>query len=138
MERDPQWTLIKDLFLAAAARHGEERSRYLAEHCIDSEMRREVENLPEASERTAVMELEADHTLTESAFAPPLTPGSHLGHYKIRKKLGSGGMGWVYEAHDEYLRRTVAIKVLPPGGIGEEQRRRFTREAQSASALNHP
>src|SRR5262249_7568581 len=44
----------------------------------------------------------------------------------------------VYEATDEKLRRTVAIKVLPPGEIDEDLRRRFTREAQSASALNHP
>lgn len=68
-----------------------------------------------------------------------LAPGKRLGHYTIGKKLGGGGMGVVYEAADERLARTVAIKVLPPSRTGDEEaRKRFQREAQSASALNHP
>jgi len=65
--------------------------------------------------------------------------GQTLGHYRIREKLGSGGMGEVYRARDERLKREVAIKILSPkSGIATETRHHVLREAQSASALNHP
>lgn len=68
-----------------------------------------------------------------------LSPGAKLGRYEIRSKLGEGGMGEVYLALDTELNRTVAIKLLPQEFAANEQRlRRFTQEAQSASALNHP
>ena len=69
---------------------------------------------------------------------PLLESGRLLGHYRIGGRLGRGGMGWVYEAHDMQLERTVAIKVLAPGAHDDATRRRFAREAQAASALNHP
>src|SRR5262245_18978351 len=60
-------------------------------------------------------------------------------HYRILSKLGAGGMGEVYLAEDIRLRRKVAIKLLPQGVVADEEaKRRFTREAQAASALNHP
>ncbi len=66
-----------------------------------------------------------------------LTLGSRLGHYEILSPLGSGGMGVVYRARDCVLERTVAIKVL--GHEGETAgAQRMLREAQAASALNHP
>jgi serine/threonine-protein kinase len=65
--------------------------------------------------------------------------GQTLSHYRIESKLGEGGMGVVYKAHDLRLNRPVAIKVLPPEATANpERKRRLVQEAQTASALNHP
>src|SRR6185295_5271687 len=68
-----------------------------------------------------------------------LSAGSRLGWYVIEAPLGAGGMGEVYRARDSKLNRAVAIKVLPELFAGDEDRlARFTREAQTLAALNHP
>src|SRR4030095_6170473 len=65
--------------------------------------------------------------------------GRVLGRYRIESKLGEGGMGVVYKAHDTHLDRTVAIKVLPHEKVADpERKQRFVQEAKAASALNHP
>jgi tetratricopeptide (TPR) repeat protein len=58
--------------------------------------------------------------------------------YRLDAKLGEGGMGIVYRAHDNLLDRPVAVKTLTPALFGEEGARRLVREAQSAARLNHP
>ena len=65
--------------------------------------------------------------------------GTKLGRYQIVKKIGEGGMGEVYLAHDEQLDRNVALKVLLPEFCCDAERvKRFKLEARAASALNHP
>jgi len=68
-----------------------------------------------------------------------MTPGTKLGRYEIRSKLGAGGMGEVYQGRDTQLGRDVAVKVLPTTISNDADRlRRFEQEACAASALNHP
>jgi tetratricopeptide (TPR) repeat protein len=65
--------------------------------------------------------------------------GQTLGHYRILDKIGAGGMGEVYRAHDEQLERDVALKVLPAGTLtNESTRKQFRTEALALAKLNHP
>lgn len=65
--------------------------------------------------------------------------GTQISHFKILSKIGEGGMGVVYRAEDLDLGRIVAIKVLPPHLVGDEDRRaRFVAEARTAAAVTHP
>ena len=77
---------------------------------------------------------------TEKVVAPPLLePDGHIGRFEIRRTLGAGGMGEIFEGYDTELQRTVAIKVLASKHIEDEtMKQRFLREARMASQLNHP
>src|SRR5436190_20385122 len=75
---------------------------------------------------------------SQPSRTPALT-GTIAGRFAILKLLGAGGMGQVYQAQDTKLKRVVAIKRMAPHLQKDERdRRRFLREAQQASALNHP
>ena len=64
-------------------------------------------------------------------------PGLRVGHYRLVKLVGRGGMGDVWEAHDEHLKRRVAIKFIRDAGQADEIAR-FKREASLAARLDHP
>ncbi len=72
-----------------------------------------------------------------AAFKYCSLAGCELGHYRIVEKIGEGGMGEVFLAHDEHLGNNVALKVLPPD-TDENRRGLFRKEAHALSKLNHP
>ncbi|MBS2020648.1 MAG: protein kinase [Deltaproteobacteria bacterium] len=80
--------------------------------------------------------------LADTGSAPPiveLESGSRIDRFRIEGVIGRGGMGVVYDAHDERLDRRVALKVLHPHLVGHAERRtRFSREAKAAAAVDHP
>src|SRR5678810_212719 len=79
-----------------------------------------------------------DPTIADDPGSALLAPGTQIGTYRVDARLGEGGMGMVYRATDTKLNRPVAIKVLNDRLADASARRRFQREAQTASSLNHP
>lgn len=78
-----------------------------------------------------------DKDKTQAHFL--IQEGAPVGHYRLVKKIGAGGMGEVWRAEDVLLTRDVALKFLPPNmSDNEEFRQRFFREARAAAGLNHP
>ena len=124
---------IERLYMAAIELQGEARATLLAQ--ADTEVRKEVEAMlaqPDRSNRPAW------ETEPESPTALNLGPGTQLGQYRIEAEIGAGGMGTVFRAIDTRLKRPVAIKFLSDDLADAAARRRFQREAQMASSLNHP
>jgi eukaryotic-like serine/threonine-protein kinase len=143
-----RWLQVETLYHAALEREPLARADFLEEACAgDEELRREVEELlrydgaAESFIQGNALAFEARRLKPEelSQTAPQLLPGQSVGAYKITALLGRGGMGVVYRARDERLRRDVAIKVLPATFANDADRlRRFEQEAHATSALNHP
>src|SRR5262245_12930932 len=75
-----------------------------------------------------------------ASLTPTATASSHavIGRYRILRLIGEGGMGAVYEAEQDHLRRTVALKIIKPGLAGPELLRRFEQESQALGRLQHP
>ena len=130
-----RWQRIKALQFAASELHGAARERYLSANCATPEERSEVERMLQSAAPTNFMNTPV---LGQRPTAVELRAGDKFGRYQIQSLLGAGGGGKVYRAHDPNLRRAVAIKVLQMAAVQESDRRRFKREAETASALNHP
>jgi len=127
MADNPDWPRVKELFHGALEREPAERAAFLHRSCGgEAGVRAQVERLLDAHEH-------ADGFIEQS---PVGMAGRVVGHYKIDRLIGSGGMGEVYRARDLELGRTVAVKIAL--GIDADTHARLRREAQHASHLNHP
>jgi eukaryotic-like serine/threonine-protein kinase len=138
-----RWHQIKAIFNSAIKYRPQERSVFLSQACAgDSDLRSEVESLIASHEKTGsfidapAYEAAAESLLHEQS---DLKSGQIIGSYEIVSFLSRGGMGEVYLAQDQRLRRRVALKLLPASYTKDADRlRRFEQEARAASALNHP
>jgi serine/threonine protein kinase len=138
-----RWRQIEDVFHGALERAPGERDSYLTAACSsDADFRAQVEALLSAHGRA---ENPLDSPAFELAAGPPVTEkgeigtGSVIGHYQILAPLGKGGMGAVYLAMHLGTRRYVALKVIAPELMAQQEFvTRFRHEAEAAGRLRHP
>jgi eukaryotic-like serine/threonine-protein kinase len=127
---------IEELYHAAVDMKGEARAELLAQ--ASPEIRRQVEAKLAQPSGSKLLDRPAWEVEPGFPTAPSLGPDAQLGQYKIETRIGAGGMGVVFRALDTKLHRPVAIKFLSDDLADAAARRRFQREAQMASSLNHP
>ena len=139
MTTPDRWRTIERLYHEACARPEEQRAAFLADACAsDVALRTEVESLlasaPAAAGFMSLPAVDAGMLNSEPSFT-----GRRIGPYTIQARIGAGGMGEVYRAHDSNLGRDVAIKILPSLFSTDPERcARFDREARLLASLNHP
>jgi serine/threonine protein kinase/formylglycine-generating enzyme required for sulfatase activity/dienelactone hydrolase len=135
-----KWREISKIFHLALEKSAGERREFLDEKCADNaDLRREIENLLDASEDVDSLLDSPKVGLASPEKQPKLKSGERLGSFEVVEMLGAGGMGEVYLAKDLRLNRLVALKILPSdSAVDINANRRFLREAQAAAALEHP
>src|ERR1700723_3501617 len=141
-----RWKRVDELLQAAVRLPAEQREAFLRQACAgDDLLVEEVRSLLRSHgelgdflEKAALDGGIQNVAQTEAPGNRDLV-GQTVAHYEVLRRLGSGGMGVVYEAKDMRLGRRGALKLLPEKLIGDERAlRRFAREARAASSLNHP
>ena len=140
-----RWKQIDELFDAVLDLPEAAREKYLFEKCSDEDLRSEVLSLLKATSADNFMEKSAMGVAAKNLAEVQAVRfntnflGQTIGTYKIENPVGAGGMGEVYLAYDEKLKRKVALKILPAEYTSSDERvKRFELEARAISALNHP
>lgn len=130
-----QWQQLKGILASALEQPPDARQAYLDRACAEPSLRRELESLIAAQEQSGSGFINRPTSTTKEI----LSTGTRIGSYEILAPIGAGGMGIVYKARDLKLGRLLALKFLPEGALANDAaRNRLLREAQNASALNHP
>ncbi|MHC4216840.1 MAG: serine/threonine protein kinase [Planctomycetota bacterium] len=133
-----QWDNLKLIFSSLVERPPEERAAYLDEACHgDSGLRAQVEAMVAAHEAPDPF-LEPPTREAGTAAEAVSATGRRIGRYEIKRVLGSGGMGTVYEAVQDHPHRMVALKVLRRGAASRQALKRFRHEAEILGRLRHP
>jgi predicted ATPase/class 3 adenylate cyclase len=141
---DERWRRIEEIFAAALECPAPSRASLLARECQDdTALRREVEQLIEAHERSGLVDTLANKLQAPARWRSRIDAvewaDRRVAQYLVLAPLGAGAMGWVYKARDERLGRMVALKFLPPHLVSHERAKdRFLLEARAAAALDHP
>ncbi len=138
-----RWQQIEKLCYEALELDSERREVFLTHICAgDETLGNEVRSMLAAHDRAGnflqqnAFELEAEALAQEKTLPLPV---QNFNHYRIISRIGAGGMGEVWLAHDNKLERNVALKFLPVQFTSDRDRlQRFVREAKAASGLNHP
>lgn len=142
-----KWQQLDKIFDLALEQAPHDRAAFLDEACTgDNELRRKLDALLVAHENAGsflerpALQIEAEALAAEQLQTNPSSAeGRMIGHYRISRRLGAGGMGEVYLAQDLSLDRQVALKLLPKHFTTDGERlRRFEQEARASSGLNHP
>jgi serine/threonine protein kinase/Tol biopolymer transport system component len=135
----PEWEQIERVMGHALELPEGQRAVYLERQ--PASIRAEVESLLSAYRRSSNFlgnETDAQRSAPSAQRLMEVDPGTQLGPYRLDAVIGQGGMGVVYRALDTKLNRPVAVKFLFEDLAKPAARRRFQREAQMASSLNHP
>ena len=135
-----EWDQVLELFHAAVESSPNERSKLLDEACgSDTAIRKAVEDLlREHDSAGSFLSRPAWESAGAAARAEPFAGGQRFQNFVLQEMLGRGGMGEVWSARDGELDRPVALKFLRARSASESDPSRIVREAQAASALNHP
>ncbi|MBL9030412.1 MAG: tetratricopeptide repeat protein [Phycisphaerae bacterium] len=135
------WSRIKPILARALDLETAARPAYLETACAgDADLRARVEGLLSADLRAEAEGMTADVAVAAAGLSGiPAVPqeGRRIGRYHVKRLIGSGGMGAVYEAVQEQPRRTVALKVMRHGLASRSALRRFEYEAQLLARLRH-
>jgi eukaryotic-like serine/threonine-protein kinase len=135
MANPERYAQAKRIFLEAGRLPHGERTRFLNAQCAeDSDLAAHVRRL------LSVDESDGDFLETPAIgeLTPAISEGMRLGHFRVVRVLGEGGMGIVYEVDEDEPRRRVALKVIRPGLLSECLRSRFRHEIRVLGQLRHP
>jgi serine/threonine-protein kinase len=138
MNQDSHWRQVKSYYTAALDLPPAEREAWLARHCEDPAVRREVLELLAADREATDWLPTAADVAAEAPELPPDLEGQTVGRFEVLQRIDSGGMGAVYLARIVDDGREVALKVIQRGLVTEQALARFLREREILARLDHP